>query len=100
MDLVIGRAGFNTISECIALKTPMLLLSEAMNPEMNENIINIKHQGLGSFVSLDLFVKGFENYLPKFFDTEYKTIYENIKNNSMPINGAEVIAKDILNKLK
>lgn len=99
MDLVIGRAGFNTISECIALKTPMLLLSEAMNPEMNENIINIKYKGLGSFVSLDQFSKGFENYLPRFFDTEYKTIYENIKSNSMACNGAEVIARDILNKL-
>jgi uncharacterized protein (TIGR00661 family) len=100
MDLVIGRAGFNTISECIALKTPMLLLSEAMNPEMNENIINIKYEGLGSFISLDQFTVGFENYLPRFFDAEYRTIYDNIKNHTLPCNGAEVVAADILNRLK
>lgn len=99
MDLVIGRAGFNTISECIAFRTPMLLLSEAMNPEMNENIINIKYQGLGSFISLDQFSTNLNSFLPKFIDSEFPLIQENMQNHSIPYNGAEVVANDILNKL-
>lgn len=100
MDLVVGRAGFNTISECIALRTPMLLLSEAMNPEMNENIINIKHEGLGSFISLEQFAGNLINYLPAFMDTEYKNISKSLKSHSYACNGAEVIAEDILNHLR
>ena len=70
MDLVIGRAGFNTISECISLRTPMLLLSEAMNPEMNENIINIKKEGLGSFISTRQFTDELPTLLPRFLKGE------------------------------
>lgn len=99
MDLVIGRAGFNTISECIAFRTPMLLLSEAMNPEMNENIINIKYQGLGSFISLEQFSTNLNTFLPRFIDSEFPLIKENMQNHDIPYNGAEVVANDILNKL-
>ena len=100
MNLVIGRAGFNTISECIAMRTPMLLLSEAMNPEMNENIIHIKHQGLGSFISLDVFGNQLAEFLPRFIDSEYKMILENMNNHTIASNGAQVVAEDILNRLK
>ena len=100
MDLVIGRAGFNTISECIALRTPMLLLGEAMNPEMQENIINIKKEGLGSFISLQQFTDELPSLLPRFVNGEYKTIKENMQNHNFETNGAELIAKDILNRIK
>lgn len=99
MDLVVGRAGFNTISECIAFRTPMLLLSEAMNPEMNENILNIKYQGLGSFISLDQFSANLNNFLPRFIDTEYKVIKEHMRDHAIACNGAEIIAADILDQL-
>ena len=99
MDLVIGRAGFNTISECIAFRTPMLLLGEAMNPEMNENIINLKNSGLGSFMSLKDFQSGLKNFLISFLKNEYGFIKTNMQNHDIQINGAEVIAKDILKYL-
>ncbi|MDP2385494.1 MAG: glycosyltransferase [Bacteroidota bacterium] len=100
VDLVIGRAGFNTISECIAYRTPMLLLSEAMNPEMNENIINVKHEGIGSFISLHQFTTNLPSFLSRFFNAEYKTIKENMQEHTYPLNGASVIAEDILNRMK
>lgn len=99
MDLVIGRAGFNTISECIGLRTPMLLIGEAMNPEMNENIVNLKKAGLGSFISLETFENDLGRYLPHFIDHEYKSIAQNMASHDMPVNGAEVIAHDILDRL-
>lgn len=100
MDLVIGRAGFNTISECIAFRIPMLLLGEAMNPEMQENIVNIKKEGLGSFISLQQFTDDLSALLPRFVNGEYKTIKENMQNHTFETNGAEIIAKDILNRMK
>lgn len=100
MDLVIGRAGFNTISECIASRTPMLLIGEAMNPEMAENIMNIKYTNLGSFISLDQFCNNLEHYLPKFIDTEYKLVAERMKNHQFELNGAKIVAQSILEKMK
>ena len=97
VDLVIARAGFNTISECIACRTPMLLIGEAMNPEINENIINLKNQGIASFISLNEFCLGLHLYLPIFLKNEFKSLKTNMQNHELPINGAEVIAKDILN---
>tara|TARA_B100001287_G_scaffold59712_1_gene47841 strand:+ start:5669 stop:6748 length:1080 start_codon:yes stop_codon:yes gene_type:complete len=97
VDLVISRAGFNTISECIACRTPMLLIGESMNPEINENIINLKLSGLASFISLDNFKDSLHKFLPNFIKNEYKTLRYNMSNHEMKTNGAEVIAKDILN---
>jgi len=100
MDLVIGRAGFNTISECIALRTPMLLLGEAMNPEMTENILNIKQAGLGSFISTEQFTERLAYFLPRFLDSEYPLIQEGLNNHEIPTNGAKVVAEDLLNRLE
>ncbi len=97
VDLVISRAGFNTISECIACRTPMLLIGESMNPEINENIINLKLSGLASFISLDNFKDSLRKFLPNFIKNEYKTLKYNMGNHEMKTNGAEVIANDILN---
>lgn len=100
MDLVIGRAGFNTISECIAYRTPMLLLSEGMNPEMNENIVNIKKAGLGSFISIEEFSSNLHRFLPGFIKHEYKIISENMKSHEYRSDGAKIVAEDILNRVK
>ncbi len=99
MDLVIGRAGFNTISECIGLRTPMLLLGEAMNPEISENILMLKKSHLASFISLKTFEEELGQFLPAFIQHEYVFIRASIQNHEIETNGAEVIARDILNNL-
>jgi uncharacterized protein (TIGR00661 family) len=99
MNLVIGRAGFNTISECIGLRTPMLLLGEAMNPEMNENIVLLKKQHLGSFISMHTFESGLAHYLPAFLKHEYNMIKHMMNEHEIATNGAEIIKNDILNHL-
>jgi uncharacterized protein (TIGR00661 family) len=99
MDLVIGRAGFNTISECVGLRTPMLLIGEAMNPEMNENILLLKKQHLGSFISIETFEKDLGKFLPSFLKHEYGHIKDMMRDHSIATNGAEVIVKDILEHL-
>jgi len=99
MDLVIGRAGFNTICECIGMRTPMLLLGEAMNPEINENMVLLKQQNLASFISLETFENELAEYLPEFFKLEYKSIQSKMLAHIYETNGAEIIAKDIISQL-
>ncbi|MDZ4824017.1 MAG: glycosyltransferase [Flavobacteriales bacterium] len=99
MDLVIGRAGFNTISECIGLRTPMLLLGEAMNPEINENIMMLKQQHLASFISLSTFENDLGKFLPSFLMHEYKFIRQSMVEHTIATNGAEVIASSILERI-
>jgi uncharacterized protein (TIGR00661 family) len=99
MDLVIGRAGFNTISECIGLRTPMLLIGEAMNPEMSENILLLKKQNLGSFISMETFENHLGKYLPDFLKHEYGYIKNTMNQHEIATNGAEIIVSDMLNFL-
>ena len=99
VDLVIARGGFNVISECIAYRTPLLLLGEALNPEMESNLYNIKQEGLGSFISLQSITNNFKEILYRFIDGEYNIIKQNMENHSLNSNGARIIAEDILNQL-
>jgi uncharacterized protein (TIGR00661 family) len=95
MDLVVGRAGFNTISECISCRTPMLLFGEALNPEMQENIMFIKQLGLGSFTSLQLLVHNPGKILDQLFNGEYDVLKQNMLEHDIATNGAEIIANHI-----
>lgn len=99
VDLVVARAGFNTISECIAFRTPMLLVGEAMNPEMSENMMNLKNEGLCSFVSLRRFTREFDRLLPHFVAHEYPAITAAMRDHDIPTAGARVVAEQILERV-
>jgi aminopeptidase-like protein len=77
----------------------MLLIGEAMNPEMNENILLLKKQHLGSFISMQTFENGLGFYLPAFLKHEYKMIQSMMSKHEIASNGAEVITNDLLNHL-
>jgi aminopeptidase-like protein len=77
----------------------MLLLGEAMNPEMNENIVLLKKQHLGSFISMHTFESGLAHYLPAFLKHEYNMIKHMMNEHEIATNGAEIIKNDILNHL-
>ena len=67
-----------------------------MNPEMNENILMLKKQNLGSFISLTTFESGLYSYLPAFLRHEYKYIKHMMDAHEIATNGAEVIVNDML----
>jgi uncharacterized protein (TIGR00661 family) len=99
MDLVISRGGFNTIAECIAWRVPLLLIGEARNPEMERNLFCIKQQDLGSFVSLQRFRNQFADTLQRFIDGEYLHIKNQTQNHDIRTDGADVVAKAIVDIL-
>jgi uncharacterized protein (TIGR00661 family) len=98
-DLVIGRPGFNTLSECIAYRKPMLLISESMNPEMDFNVAALKKMRLGSFISLKDFRHNFESVLNSFLKFEFNMISENMNQHEFRTDGAHIIAKEILDAI-
>lgn len=98
-DLIVGRPGFNTLSECIAYRKPMLLISESMNPEMDFNIAELKKLRLGAFISLSDFRERFNVVLSSFLKYEYSMIDKAMQEHSFQTGGARVIAADILNTL-
>jgi UDP-N-acetylglucosamine--N-acetylmuramyl-(pentapeptide) pyrophosphoryl-undecaprenol N-acetylglucosamine transferase len=95
MDLVIGRAGFNTISECLAARVPMLLLGEAMNPEMAENIMAMKAKNLASFVEIKALSTDLMGTVDQFLAGEYWTTKKQVARHSIELNGAQVVADAI-----
>ncbi len=98
MDLVICRAGFNTISECIAHRTPLLLVGEALNPEMESNMLLMKQQGLASFVPFAKLADRFGPTLYDFLDSEYDLVKRHMTDHDIPTDGARVVPEDILNR--
>jgi hypothetical protein len=96
MDLVISRAGFNTITECIAYRTPMLLFGEAQNAEMQENNFFVKEQGLGSFTSLDSLQMNPGRVIGDYFEGEYTVLKRNMMQHDIMVNGAEIVAERIM----
>jgi hypothetical protein len=95
VDLVIGRAGFNTISECLASRVPMLLLGEALNPEMAENILAMKSKNLASFVDMGTLVDDFTGTVERFLLGEYAAIRSAVEQHSIKHHGAGEIASMI-----
>jgi uncharacterized protein (TIGR00661 family) len=98
-DLVVGRPGFNTLSECIAYRVPMLLLSESMNPEMDHNISELKKLRLGAFISKYDFENRLESFLSDFLKNEYQNLERSMNSHEFETNGAETVAKQILERL-
>ena len=99
VDLVITRGGFNTISECIAYRTPVLLLGETSNPEIDKNLLAIKSEHLGSFISLEKFVNDLQSNLYSFIDHEYDQIKATMNEHDYRTDGATVIAGTILDRI-
>ncbi len=99
MDLVICRAGFNTISECIGHRTPLLLVGEAQNPEMESNMLLMKQIGLASFASLRKLENDFSGTLQDFIDGEYRLVKRHMDEHEIASDGARVVAEDILNRV-
>ncbi len=97
VDVVIGRAGFNTISECMYHRTPIILISEKGNPETKENIFNLVVNNLGHYYNIK--EDKLHKFLPKYFAQTHSFYKEILLNKKFKFNGAEFIANNIIKSL-
>lgn len=95
VDIVIARAGFNTMTESIITKTPGLFISESNNPEIKHNVDCALSEGLCGVITPDQFRNNFKNSLKKFMAEDYELIFLNLNNSNYNSNGSKEIAKRI-----
>tara|TARA_B100000123_G_C25574588_1_gene359907 strand:- start:14 stop:688 length:675 start_codon:yes stop_codon:yes gene_type:complete len=105
-DIVVARAGYNTITECIILKRPTIFAHEKNNPEVSENIKNIKKIKLFTTIldnewTVEKFFQKLENFI---LALKTKDDYFNNVNKQKNLNnGAKNIVRDmklVLNKIQ
>lgn len=99
-DLVVARAGFNTITMCIVSQVPLLLVEETGSPEVEENLRKVRELGLCGEMSPPQYSKDFKRTLMSFLEKEYDFVLGAMKNYKFKTNGAEIIAKSILKRIK
>lgn len=94
-DIIIARGGFNTISECLSLKKPSILFNEKNNPEIYENITNIKKNNYASLMNIDDWGKNFEKKIKLFYSKDYHKIKFCLKKSNFLTSGPIQIYKEI-----
>ena len=99
-DYVIARGGFNTISECLIYKKPSMFAYEKFNPEISENIKNIKSLGLGEVINFGDWEKNFNKKINYFIKKKANKIKNNLNKNSFSFNGAKQIVDFIKRDIK
>lgn len=99
-DFVVGRPGFNTVSECLSCKVPMILISETMNPEMEHNIAALLEENVVDFLTLEDFQKNFETIVKTYINEKLDVCNNNLLNKDYGINGAEIIVESIKNTVQ
>jgi len=97
MDLVVSRAGFNTISQCMVHRVPMVLVNEDGNPEIHENLNKVSALGLCVPLTIADYQRRLDDVLRHVFAREYGRILANIR--QFKADGAERVARDILKRL-
>ena len=97
MDLVVSRAGFNTISQCMVHRVPMVLVDEEGNPEIHENLRKVEALGLCVGLSITDYQKRLGDILRDVFRHEYARILANIR--QFKADGAAIVARDILKRI-
>lgn len=97
-DLVISRAGFNTISDCIAAGTTMLLINERDNPEVAHNILRLSELSLCGIMSVDDYAHDFIGVFKNFINNEYAEVKINAKKHIFKSDGAKRIAEEVMKR--
>ena len=97
--LIIGRAGFNTITEALRNKKPIMLIDEKNNPEIKYNIKKIKNLNVGYLFKNENWNSNLTRELHKYFNKKYMFNIQKIKKVNFKFNGAKEFAKIVENEL-
>ena len=95
VDFLVARGGFNTITEIINFNKPALLIDEKNNPEIRENLRQMKKLGYCSIMQQSSFKFNFPK-INSFIKNDMLLIYEKLKSNKIKSNGAGQIIKYIV----
>ena len=96
VDFLVARGGFNTLTEILVLKKPTLLIDEKNNPEIEQNLKQMKKLGYAATMKQSSFVNNFEKRINFFIKYQMQNIKKKLKLKKFKSNGANEIMKDII----
>lgn len=94
-DLVITRAGFNTVSDCLVAGAPVLVINEKDNPEVAHNISRLSELSLCGVMSTDDYANNFIKAFKGFMDHGYESVRENVKKHIVKCDGAQRVVEEV-----
>tara|TARA_B100001287_G_C22675556_1_gene527446 strand:- start:1203 stop:2360 length:1158 start_codon:yes stop_codon:yes gene_type:complete len=95
VDFLVARGGFNTITEILIFKKPALLIDEKNNPEIRENLDQMKKFNYCSIMKQSSFRHNFQKKITSFIRNDMKNIENNLKSKRIRANGAKQIVTNI-----
>ncbi len=96
VDFLVSRGGFNTITEILFFKKPALLIDELKNPEVSQNLFQMKKLGYCCIMKQSNFRYNFKKKIDYFIKNKIVKIRNNLKLTKLNFNGANQIVKDII----
>ncbi|MDC0402623.1 hypothetical protein OAM14_00530 [Candidatus Pelagibacter sp.] len=96
VDFLVARGGYNTITEILIFKKPALLINEKKNPEVKENLIQMKKLDYCSIMEQSSFKLNFPKTINSFIKNDVYRIEKNLKKNKISCNGSSQIVRDII----
>lgn len=96
VDFLVARGGFNTITEIINFNKPALLINEKNNPEIKENLKQIKKLDFSSIMQQSSFKLNFQKKIYSFIKNDMKRIKKKLKSKKIRFNGSVQIVENIV----
>ena len=96
VDFLVARGGFNTITEILIFKKPALLIDEKNNPEIKENLNQMKKLKFCSIMKQSSFKANFSKKINHFIKKDMKKIKNKLKSRKLKANGANQIIRNII----
>ena len=91
VDFVIARGGYNTLTECLILKKPSLLMYETNNKEILYNISLLKKNNFCEIIYQSDFKKNINKKILNFVKYKKNLIFRNLEKKNFKSNGSKQI---------
>ena len=93
VDFIIARGGYNTLTECLILKKPSLLMYETNNKEILHNISLLKKNNFCEIIYQSDFKKDINKKILNFVKYKKNKIFRNLVKKNFKSNGSKQIYK-------
>lgn len=94
-DIIVARAGFNTVSEVFVFKKFAFLISEGFNPEVKYNLDYCLNRGLALEPNMEMMISDPCGYLLSNFNEHAQRILENLDRANFRAGGEAFVAREI-----
>jgi hypothetical protein len=99
-DIIVARAGFNTVSEVFVFKKFAFLISEGFNPEVKYNLDYCLNRDLALEPNMEMMTSDPCGYLLSNFNENAQRILENLDRANFRAGGEAFVAREISSSIR